>query len=442
MPTIATASDISTSPSAQGAAGLLAPPRLDGKSSSKPQRFALTDFDLYPYIAKSPSFRPIVFFVGILIGFISCAIAGRIVANRNSFENFQRFHTYLNPTTFFYPTVSQMVSLVEAKTSPEQTIVILGGNSIFYGLGQNSNELWSIELQKALGPHYAVFNFALPQALPFEGAYWAAESLLKRHRKVIYATVSLPGLVGTPFGSDVYGYAYWDARDKHLACHDLARDVAVDEQLANLDDKEKLKISELRLRSKLDSLFYFEDLWNTLGYTNIFTVWTAQTAANPLKARKEYYSESFFPPPVKDRFNSDFDFGSVRTYCKSYFEMNTCTPRQSFWTKKLQDMTVLTPFPFKRNCLVFVATHVPAYLDRLMPVEKSREQLASSLSVEYWKRAGYFSTSLRGKLLSQDFLDSRHLVASGGKKVASIVASEIISRSCALKYEASLHHAI
>jgi hypothetical protein len=53
------------------------------------------------------------------------------------------------------------------------------------------------------------------------------------------------------------------------------------------------------------------------------------------------------------------------------------------------------------------------------------ERLSSKLSVESWKNAGYGAMSLRSTLVDEDFRDSRHLMPSGGKKVAHMVATRI-----------------
>jgi hypothetical protein len=403
-------------------------PKIDTKSTVK------TEFDLYPWLVSESKFKPSVFFIGVFIGFALCVAAGFSVARHNIYQSFDRFHTFLNPTSFYYPTVSQMVALVEAKARPEQTIVIIGGNSIFYGLGQNVEDLWTKRLQTLLGPDYAVFNFALPQALPFEGAYWPAEALLKKHRKVIYATVALPGLVGTAYGSSVYGYAFWDAQGKHLIFHDKNRDEATQKEIATLPEKEQTRLLELKLRSFLDSLFYFEDLWTAVGYHSVFTVWSDNTSKEPFKPRKAYVSERYEAQPLEKRFKAEIDNFSVRHYNRSYFDVNSSKPRASYWAKAFDDMQHLAPSSYRKNAIVFVATHSPTMLDRLNDVEKQRELLASKLSVETWKKAGYESDTFRGALVSEDFMDSRHLLASGGKKIADRVAAKIAETASTLGY--------
>jgi hypothetical protein len=391
-------------------------------------------FDLYAWLVDTKKFKATYFFVGIFIALLACSCAGRLAATKNDFKNFYRFHSRINPTSFFYPTENQMISIVKANSKPEQTIVILGGNSIFYGLGQSVSDLWSVELQRKLGPDFAVFNFAMPASSAFESAYWAAESLLKQHRKVLFATVSIPAQSGSPEGSEYYGYAFWDAKEKHLLCNDRSRDALIAKQLSSFDTKKQTKLDELRLRAKLDSLLYFEDLWNSIGYSNLFTVYSGLTKESPLKARK-YFEDNETSggcDPLETRFKSALDVGSVRSYCKSAFEYQTAIPRPSWWTDASVNMNALVPDPFKRNCLVVVSTHAPGTLSQLNAIENERERLASIKSVETWSQSGYQSLSMRGKLVDEDFRDSRHLLPSGGKKVAQVVATKIIEMNNSL----------
>ena len=157
----------------------LAPKPTPTKPTSQEHAKPAEGFDLYRWLVDPAKFRPPIFFIGIAIGLLVCSLAGRDIAKKNFYHNFQRFHRFISPAALFYPTTSQMMAIAESSSTPDQTIVVIGGNSIFNGLGQNAEDLWTVHLQKILGKKFAVFNFAMPAADPFEGAYWASEALLK-----------------------------------------------------------------------------------------------------------------------------------------------------------------------------------------------------------------------------------------------------------------------
>lgn len=389
--------------------------------------------DLYEKIASRELISPTWFVSGLVIAFVLCCLSGRALARTNLYENFHRFHNYINPTSSYYPTVSQMVSLVEKKASPEQTVVILGGNSIFYGFGQNSEDLWSLSLQQMLGDGYAVFNFAMPSSDPFEGAYWAAEALLKKHRKVIYATIAHPATTGFPEGSDVYGYAYWDAHEKHLLVHDKVRDTVVSARVAGHNPLKQQKLFDLQLRAVLDSIFYFEDLWTAIGYSNFFTVWTEPTAASPLKARKGYPGETYQLVPIEQRFKAEFCKAVKRDY-RLCFESKTTQPNPEFWALMTKKAEMLTPSVFKRNCIVAVSAPMPRYMGFLSQMDRTRETVAADASRKAWSAAGYHEMGFGNKMTDDDYADMVHLSASGGKKLAALVADKVRSLAFELAY--------
>ena len=389
--------------------------------------------DLYGWLCSSTMIRPGWVVSGLVIGFLVCCVSGRIMANANFFEDFHRFHNFINPTSNFYPTVSEMISIAEANSRPDQTIVIIGGNSIFYGFGQNSSELWSDSLQRIIGANYAVCNFAMPSAEPFEGAYWTAEALIRKGRKVIYATVAHPAITGSPEGSRVYGYAYWDARGKRLLYHDKSRDCLIESRISGHSYEKQQRILELKLCMQLDSLFYFEDLWTALGYLKFFTVWSEPTAANPFAPRRCCVGEQYSLVPIAQRVRPEF-VRSLKSDYSACFEGNSTEVKSSFWTKMSTEASALVPSSLKRHCLVVVASPMPRYLSMLDELERSRELQAFRLSEHAWSRAGYNHTNFREQLMDNDYSDGVHLAPSGGCKVAEILAVSIRSISSELGY--------
>src|SRR5215213_5158263 len=102
------------------------------------------------------------FAVSLMLGLAGLAIAGRMVARVNQFDEFVRFYPRVLPSSYYYPTASQSVEIARAHRRPDQVLVIVGGSSVLYGAGQGSAEVWTLALQRALGERFAVVNLALP----------------------------------------------------------------------------------------------------------------------------------------------------------------------------------------------------------------------------------------------------------------------------------------
>ncbi|HEY9682419.1 MAG TPA: hypothetical protein V6C86_12635 [Oculatellaceae cyanobacterium] len=420
---------------AQNRTGLA--PAESPQSGRREQELTRPQFDLYEQIFHPRLFRFWPCLIGILVGFLVCCVAGVVASRVNFYRDFHRFHEYISPATLYYPTVSQMVSIVESKAKPDQTIVIIGGNSIFNGIGQQLSDLWSDNLAQQLGDKYAVFNFAQPGALPFEGGYWTAESLLKRGKKVIFATVAVPTQAGTPDGEKIYGYMYWDARAKSMLLDSPKRDAAIERRLKISDESEQNRVAESKLCGQLDSLLHFRDLWSAVGYLKFFTVWTQPTAQNPFKPRYKYGDWQPYPVAVSKRFCSTEELNVVRGAANGFFEITPTTwkAKAEAWHNLGVEMNDLIPNHYKRNCLVIIAGHPPTYLNRLDEGSKGRVRESEQRSKQTWITAGYHCDDVGMQFQDEDYRDCLHLVASGGKKMATLVAANIRSVSKELHYD-------
>jgi hypothetical protein len=409
----------------------------DSSQSARLERAkTIPPFDLYEQLFNPVIFRVWPCLVGIIAGFLACCTAGAVAGHTNFYKDFHRFHEFISPSTYYYPTVSQMVSIVESKAKPDQTIVIIGGNSIFHGIGQQVQDLWSDKLTQDLGKNYAVFNFAQPGSLPFEGAYWTAESLLKRGKHVIFATIAVPTQGGIADGEKIYGYMYWDARAKGLLVHSAIRNAAIVKRLKTADNAEHIRVSESDLSGQLDNLFHFRDLWSAVGYLKFFTVWSTPTAENPFKPRIKYGDWQPYPVSVEKRFCSAKELNVVRSFANNYFEITpeSWKAKDYLWHQLAVDMTELTPDQFKHNCLVVIAGHPPTYLNQLDGGSLARLRYAEKRSKETWIAAGYHSDDVGTRFSDDDYRDCLHLVASGGRKMAALVAENIRSINQELHY--------
>ena len=59
--------------------------------------------------------------------------------------------------------------------------MIVGGNSILHGYGQNADQIWTRHLQELLGDRYCVLNLAMRGGFPAEFAGPIAEALSSRY---------------------------------------------------------------------------------------------------------------------------------------------------------------------------------------------------------------------------------------------------------------------
>ena len=102
-----------------------------------------------------------------------------------------------------------MSAIVRSKCRPDQVLVIVGGNSILFGVWQRDVDVWSKRLQELLGDRYCVINFALRGGTPTDGGAVVAEALRKEFPRQILI-VNEAAVTGVePFGREAYRYLVW-----------------------------------------------------------------------------------------------------------------------------------------------------------------------------------------------------------------------------------------
>src|SRR4051812_34379717 len=98
---------------------------------------------------------PLAFLMGLGAGLLTLSWLGATVQSSYLVQNFVRFHQYISLGGGFFPTARQVRSILDARTDqPHQIFVIIGGSSVFYGVGQNKSLIWTRFLQEQLGPEF------------------------------------------------------------------------------------------------------------------------------------------------------------------------------------------------------------------------------------------------------------------------------------------------
>jgi hypothetical protein len=397
-------------------------------------------------------FDPRLIVLGAILGFGGMCVLGRIVARIDYHPGFIRFTPWDAPDTKYYPTVNEMMAIVRHECRPDQILVIVGGNSVLLGVGQPPDHLWSRYLQEDLGSKYCVINLAFRGAPPTNGGGVVAEALRKEFPRQIYIANLPPTQVGYPDGSPVYRYTNYDAYYKGLLIKDdPARNAGIkasnaDKQYVNME----FALPELKLREWLDSLFYFQDMWNYFTFTKMNTVWGfylpgALAFRDPLRwlDPRENYTDpepDFLQMPLSSRYlpsTVDGEMANVRgvsIYAYNKGPNNQWVIYQPVWDLFQQEAAGLFPQPLKKRTLILMGYNSPFYLSRLSPEERVRNDLTFNHAVEVWEQAGYSALAYGQNYTLDDAGDRTHLTWRGGQKLARTVADKVREMSAQLGY--------
>lgn len=387
-------------------------------------------------------FVPRTVICGVAAGFLIMCVLGRQAARQDLHKNFVRFTQWIGPETKYYPTVNEMMAIVRTKAKPDKILVVIGGNSVFRGVGQPADHLWSKRLQENLGDAYCVVNFAFNGSGITDGAAVLAEALRDEYPKQIYMANAAPTQWPIPDGTNTYRFVYWDAHYKGLLIKDPVRTAAINQfhkvpPYAN-------GMEELARHEWLDHWFYFQDFWNDVTLTKYNTVWGFYMPGLTkfLRPRKSYPDPEpdFLTMPMSSRYieaNLEAEMINVRGCSVYAFNKDAAGKWQPYlpsWDQFSANIKATFPDQLKKRTLIVMSRNSPYYIRRLPADEQERDDLAYLYAVQKWKEGGFDAIDYGKDFTIDDYGDRTHLTWHGGVKLSVIIADKVREMSRKLGY--------
>lgn len=366
--------------------------------------------------------NPLVALLALLASFGTCVLLGHICSNEVLFQNFVRFHSDISMDTQFLPTFSQLYKMAAAKAQTSKYLIIVSGDSIFFGAGQSGERVWTKRLQECLGPDYAVVNYAFRGGAALESGYWVLEALSKKYDNVYVVGNTWGTYFSGAIGMTPYSYLFWDAKSHGYLRSYPVRDKVVDKFAAALTNQDSFYRlgNDTPLQMDLDSVLYFRDLWTTFYYKYFSPMWFSN---NFLKPRYQYADTTPFKfPPLGEEEGK-----WIRTITNQHAEMVILhadgtydVDENRFWA--LQEVLKQSVIPSLRPRILIVQIDVcPLFLQKLAAPTLATRQKILDKSAQVYDKLG-FNTMLINKLENKDYVDGRHLSPFGGDKIAELIA--------------------
>jgi hypothetical protein len=387
--------------------------------------------------------RPRWFLAGLVLGTAALAIGGWAVSRTDYHPGFVRFHAFISPDNSYYPTLDEMCAIVRKECRPDQTLVIVGGNSILYGVWQRQADVWSARLQKLLGDRYCVINFAMLGASPTDGGAVVAEVLRHEFPRQILIVNEAPVTAVESFGREPYRYIFWQGYYEGRMIQSPNRDAQIREFLRG-NNAERSRVLESRISIGFDEALHFRDLWNWTEYKWFGTMPFRQAEYFPLylKPRRGYADpevDGTDPQYVRNRYRpSDLEAemrimrGPAMYYSQdSKGKWTLAGPTRANLASYCADAF---PTPLKARTLVLISEGSPYYRRLLAPSEASMLRHAGSDTVAIWEDAGYPAMDYGWDFSPGDYGDRIHLTKTGGWKLADQVALKVASIAGNLGY--------
>jgi hypothetical protein len=380
--------------------------------------------------------NPVGVFIGICLGFSLMVLAGHWAGKQSLFVAYERSYPLIAPEGYFYPSLNNLTELVSHAVSKRKILVVVGGDSVLLGVGQKKDQLWTKELQRVLGPDFAVVNLAFRGARPTEMGAVVAEALSKKYTRLIYVADAEPMSMLLPLAGGPYAYLNWEAQ----ASGELPKGTPHSDVKAFAANRGAEPSTEGSMRGYFDFWSHASDLWNYIGYKYLFTVF------NSLKVPPERFFEARSSSqdleadvlPIPQRFSlQGQSMRILRTFIDLWVEKDAkgdfrINPGVLAEFERLA--RVAFSDAFKPRTLILLVYNAPYFTNQLSKDEYAAYEFAFSQGVSLLQKAGYHSALIGRNWTDDDFADRAHLTASGGQKMASAIAPEIRSMAVQLGY--------
>jgi alginate O-acetyltransferase complex protein AlgI len=372
--------------------------------------------------------QPNYLFLGVLLGFGFCCLAGKYPQTHNIYKNIVRYHQGLNPQSAYYPTASQTKAWAEATIPKDKILVVIGGNSVFMGMRQNVSDIWTLELQKLLGDQFAILNVGLPNGSPTGVGAVTFEMLSKEYPKIIFAVNGIP-IGGMPLdGGGTYNYFFWDAYYRGLL--DFTPDRLELVKAYRREEWKSVDGQELHIRSYVDSFVNANDLWTWFGYGCLWTVWSDKTADTPFLARQYYEDDHDLPytkpinfciPPPKDK-PANYQF-RLRVNITG----TSITPN-ALWDSDMKNQALVVPISQRKQTIMALHWFNPYTCSALTKEEIAAQDFCYNSAEEVYRNAGYTTLQVGKDYSGEEYIayDGTHLNPEGGRHMARQLAPLIL----------------
>jgi hypothetical protein len=352
--------------------------------------------------------RIVSFTLGMAAALGGAARLGRHMSSEKIFRDFGRFHMRLSPESFYQPTARQVHALALDVLDRTRINIVVGGSSVFYGVGQPKGLTIADNLRLELGYDYRVINLAMRGGDVSGIAELTTEMLIREDFRVIYVSDIAVGGEVASIGSRPYQYFFWDAKVRNLLLDWPARDSVVGHPWFN----------EEIIPAELDRYLYFTELWNTIGYEYLFTVYTRLTPNEFWQPRKGL-SDNEIDPPEQMRY------ANVANEIRYMISVMAQVPTPEIWPTVRAALETAVPEAVRRTMVLAVCENSPWLLEQTPPEVRSARAKVREAMVAEVSLTGAVALSSCDGFVKDDYVDRVHLSVSGARKIAPRLAEFI-----------------
>ena len=367
--------------------------------------------------------RPLPFFVGVLVGLATLSWAGAHVRSAEWTRQFTRFHRLISPEANYFPTVRQIKQIIDDGPQ-DKMFVIVGGTSVFYGVGQPDQTMWTQYLQSALGERFRVINFAQRGGWSNEAGDIAAEILLQCGTRVVYVADGMPQAFVIPYERAIYKHSIVQAWEGGYLIPWKPRDDLLRFRIGLKPDT----FRSAQLEMMFDRVLNFNDLWNYFEFQIANLNWTLFLLNHMFAARVSYHDdESMLEAAHPYAGPDDVEAKIAHDWIVLQDDL--------LWRSIVKPTEDIIPPQLRRITIATIHLSSPRILRLLSAEDRAAFIATSERHAAELKKAGFAGTVISGiDYTETDYVDRIHMSVSGGKKLATMLAPKVVALAKSLGY--------
>jgi hypothetical protein len=362
--------------------------------------------------------RPRLFFAGLIGGLVCLSLVGASVRSKHLTDRFVRFHQLINIEAGFFPTAREVIDIVD-KTSDDPSLiyVIVGGSSVFHGVGQHESLIWTRYLQEELGARYRVINFAQRAGSSSDFGNIAAEYLVRHSRRVIYVSDASVVAFVTALEPSLFKYIIFDAWQRNFLLPWPPRDRLL--WWTSLTGTDQMRVAAIG--AYLNAYLNFNELWNYVSFEFANLNWNWLLEGRSFRPRRRLSDPDLLPEQsAKLQYRDDFDV--VMRIERAHI----LSPDDNRWPLFKQQIEIFAPPELRKVTLCVIGLDSPYFRDHLTPDERQGLLGTAQVHADLLTDLGVNRVIVpSADFAAEDYVDRVHLSVFGGRKLAVAVAPEV-----------------
>jgi hypothetical protein len=371
---------------------------------------------------------PLPFFIGFGVGLLALSWLGATLQSSHLVRNFVRFHQLISVESGYFPTARQVRSIVDEPGPAELKVnVIVGGSSVFHGVGQHESLIWTKHLQEQLGSQFRVINFAQRAGMSADFGNIGAELLLRESRPVIYVADGGVSQFTIPIEASFYKHIVFDAWNRGYLLPWPARD----KLLSQAERYGSPPIRAAALGGWLNVYLNFNDFWHFVGYEHAGLNWYPLLRTQSLRPRRMFADPDLTPEQYAPlRYRADQMDLAMRIIRGQIIPTD-----DAHWRRTIERTNQLMPLQLRAVTLAVIDLESPYYLDHLDPAQREAFVNQADHHARRLREIGFNRATVAAKdFTADDYVDRVHLSVSGGQKLAVALAPTIRTMAMEMGY--------